>query len=87
MLQVDRSRLVGVLDELEGRGLVERRRDQEDRRRQNVSLTAEGRHQLVRLRSTVKRLEDTFLGALDDPSRAALHEALRKVAGTALPMS
>jgi DNA-binding MarR family transcriptional regulator len=79
-LGYDRSQLVGILDELEERNLVDRRRDPEDRRRHTVSLTDEGRRELRRLRSIVKRLEDSFLAALDEPSRATLHDALLKVA-------
>jgi DNA-binding MarR family transcriptional regulator len=79
-LSVDRSQLVHVLDELEENGLVERKRDKNDRRRHTVSITPEGKSRLVALRSTVKRIEESILEPLDEKTRKALHEALFRVA-------
>jgi len=80
VLSLDRGQLVHVLDDLEERGLVERQRDPNDRRRHTVSLTSEGKRQLGKLRKLVSGIEDSVLEPLSDQSRRSLHDALLKVA-------
>jgi len=75
-LGYDRSWLVGLLDELEEQGLIERRRDPDDRRRHLVTIQPAGKQKLAELRAISRRVEDEFLAPLEPEQRASLHELL-----------
>ena len=79
-LGMDASMLVSLLDALEERGLIERKRDPNDRRRQTVSTTAAGRRQLTAFRKLVLEVEEEFLAPLDEAERQTLHDLLLRVA-------
>lgn len=78
-LAINRSHLVGYLDEIEQRGLVQRERDSQDRRRQHVALTASGRTRLRRLHDVALRSQAQFLQSLTEDERETLVTLLRRV--------
>ena len=75
----NRSHLVGYVDHLQSRGLVSRERDERDRRRQHVALTAEGEAQLRLVGDALRHADETFLAALDECDRRTLTGLLRRV--------
>jgi MarR family transcriptional regulator, lower aerobic nicotinate degradation pathway regulator len=81
ILQIDRTNLVGLLNELETAGLIERRRSTEDRRRHTVALTTKGRRQLARAEFALLAIESDVLSGLDESERRQLHELLQRAVG------
>ena len=75
-LVLDGTNLVGLLNELEGRGLIERRRSTEDRRRHVVSLTAAGESLLCQAETALTAVEDEVFEPLSTQQREQLHTLL-----------
>ena len=77
-LQIDRTNLVGLLNELEDDGLIARTRSTEDRRRHLVALTDAGGDRLGQAELALAGVEDQVLGALDHDQRVALYDLLQR---------
>jgi DNA-binding MarR family transcriptional regulator len=83
MSNIDRSSMVALLDDLEARGLAERRADPDDRRKRAIHLTDEGSATVRSLQGEAARAGERFFAALSAEERATLHALLRKLAGYA----
>ncbi|WP_328314607.1 MarR family winged helix-turn-helix transcriptional regulator [Streptomyces sp. NBC_00442] len=73
----DKTRIIGVLDDLERRGLLARRPDPADRRARLLSLTPEGRRLRDTVRSAIRRREEHLLARLPAGDRRGFLNALR----------
>jgi DNA-binding MarR family transcriptional regulator len=77
LLRVNRSLMVGVVDRLERRGLVERRRDAGDRRSYALHMTTAGHEARAALAPEVARVNLRMAERLEPAERARLNELLR----------
>jgi DNA-binding MarR family transcriptional regulator len=78
---IDPSSMVSTIDELEARGLVERRSHPTDRRAHALHVTPAGRRTLAAGRKLAKGAQADLLAPLDDAERAQLHELLLRLVG------
>ena len=83
VIGADKSRIIGVLDELEGAGLLQRTRDAADRRARLLAVTDEGRRKRRAIQADIQRNEERLLGRLPSADREAFLRALTAL--SALP--
>ena len=76
---VDQAVLVGILDDLEERGLALRERDPTDRRRHKLEITPKGKRAVADLFRRAFENEASARAVLTDEENAALDSALRKL--------
>lgn len=79
-LRVDRTTMVGLIDGLEAKGLVSRRADAGDRRRNVLELTEDGHTTLARALRASDEAERQLLAELDDAESAQLRTLLTRLA-------
>jgi DNA-binding MarR family transcriptional regulator len=80
LLGMPPSRLVGLVDALADRGLVERRRNRTDRRLHALHITDEGREMLARIGKVGREHDDALCRSLDDAERETLRALLSRIA-------
>jgi DNA-binding MarR family transcriptional regulator len=78
---MDKTTLVVTLDEMERRGLAERRVSPEDRRARVIAPTAAGRELLARADALVAAAQEDVLNAVDERERATFLSVLDRLVG------
>lgn len=79
----DKTRIIGVLDDLQRRGLIERSPDPADRRVRLLSITPEGRRLRDAAQAGIRRMEERLLSRLPGDDKEAFLRVLRVL--SALP--
>ncbi|MET8766488.1 MarR family transcriptional regulator [Streptomyces sp. NPDC004658] len=81
-VRLDPKDVVGVLNDLQSAGLVERAPDPRDRRKNAVSLTDEGARLLVRCEKAAREANDALLAPLSAAERDQFMGLLIRISGT-----
>lgn len=77
-LGVDKSTLVRIVDDLEHRNLLRRRRSAHDRRAYEIVITEEGERRLAEANELFAEALTGLLKVFDDADRHRLHELLNR---------
>src|ERR1700735_3938459 len=86
-LSLDPSNVVGLLNELEERELITRRRDPADRRRHIVELSSLGEGELACTDARLSQVEAELLSGLSAEERETLYHLLVRAVGARTPSS
>jgi DNA-binding MarR family transcriptional regulator len=78
-MRVDRTTMVAVVDELEAAGLVERRRNPDDRRAYALEATDPGRAWIAEKRGALMAAQDELLSVLSEAERRRLVASLQRL--------
>lgn len=78
-LGIDRTTVVELIDELERKRVVERRRNPDDRRSYRLTLTPKGRTFQKRAAQAFDAAADDFFGSLTPAERKAMTDMLRRM--------
>lgn len=81
-MRVRRSVMVGLIDDLETKGYVERRRHPLDRRANALHLTEDGTRVLAEISEQGCALDEQLLAAIPAAERSVFHEHLWRLAVT-----
>jgi MarR family transcriptional regulator, organic hydroperoxide resistance regulator len=81
----DRTRIIGVLDELEENGLIERQIDPRDRRVRVIALTPVGREVQAATQRDIRAMEDEVLSHLSAEARQQLQTLLARAVARPQP--
>ncbi|MFF9768007.1 MarR family winged helix-turn-helix transcriptional regulator [Streptomyces sp. NPDC053086] len=79
---LDPKDVVGVLNDLQSAGLVDRAPDPRDRRKNAVSLTDDGARLLLRCEEAAREANDRLLGPLSAAERDQFMSLLIRISGT-----
>jgi len=85
-LQLDSATINGVVDRLKTRGLIELSEDSTDRRKQHVTLTAEGEVLVREALPVAKEITAATVANLTAAERERLIKLLRKMVATPQPV-
>jgi DNA-binding MarR family transcriptional regulator len=84
-LRLDPSNVVGLLNELEERELITRRRDPSDRRRHIVEMSPRGEEELCLAHTRLRLVEDELLSALSADEKTTLYQLMVRAVGVKSP--